>query len=75
MTEKIDLRKQWKHLYEPSAKKPEIVDVPQLRFLMVDGRIQPSETIETSASFQDAIAALLLWSGVHVEVRVEIAKT
>jgi hypothetical protein len=52
--EKIDLRKQWKHLYKPSPKKVEIVDVPQMNFLMIDGRGDPN----TSQEFQEAVEAL-----------------
>ena len=52
--EKIDYKKQLKHLYKPSARKVEIVDVPQMNFLMVDGEGDPN----TSQSFSDAIEAL-----------------
>ena len=52
--EKIDFRKKLKHLYNPSAKKVEIVDVPPMHFLMVDGKGDPN----TSQSFSDAIEAL-----------------
>ncbi len=52
--EKIDYKKQLKHLYGPSARKVEIVDVPQMNFLMVDGEGNPN----TSKSFSDAIEAL-----------------
>lgn len=52
--EKIDYKKKLKHLYKPSAKKVEIVDVPQMNFLMVDGEGDPN----TSKSFSDAIEAL-----------------
>lgn len=52
--EKIEYKKQLKHLYRPSAKKVEIVEVPQMNFLMVDGRGDPN----TSQSFSDAIKAL-----------------
>ncbi len=55
---KIDLRKELKHLYAPSAKKVEIVDVPNFHFVMIDGAIRPDETPETSQEFQDAIGAL-----------------
>ena len=37
----LDLRQQWKHLYAPSAKKIELVDVPEFKFVMIDGRIEP----------------------------------
>lgn len=52
--EKIDYKKQLKHLYNPSAMKVEIVDVPQMNFLMIDGEGDPN----TSQSFSDAIEAL-----------------
>jgi hypothetical protein len=54
LMEKIDLIKQLKHLYSPSAKKVECVDVPQMNFLMVDGEGDPN----TSKAFSDAIEAL-----------------
>jgi hypothetical protein len=52
--EKIDYKKQLKHLYKPSARKVEVVDVPQMNFLMVDGEGDPN----TSQLFSDAIEAL-----------------
>jgi len=52
--EKIDYKKKLKHLYRPTAKKVEVVDVPQMNFLMVDGEGDPN----TSQSFSDAIEAL-----------------
>ena len=55
---KIDLRRELKALYAPCAKKVEIVDVPEFKFVMIDGAIEPDETPQTSKSFQDAIGAL-----------------
>lgn len=52
--EKIDYKKTLKHLYKPSAKKIEIVDVPQMNFLMVDGEGDPNSSI----AFGQAIEAL-----------------
>ena len=52
--EKIDYKKKLKHLYKPTAKKVEIVDVPQMNFLMIDGEGDPN----SSQSFSDAIEAL-----------------
>jgi hypothetical protein len=52
--EKIDFKKQLKHLYDPSAKKVEIVEVPPMNFLMVDGEGDPN----TAKAFSDAIEAL-----------------
>ncbi len=52
--DKIDLRKEWKHLYKPSPKNIEMVDVPQMNFLMIDGQGDPN----TSQEFQEAVEAL-----------------
>jgi hypothetical protein len=54
MMQKVDLKKEWKHLYKPSPKKVEIVDVPQMNFLMIDGKGDPN----TSQEFQKAVEAL-----------------
>lgn len=40
--QKIDLKKELKHLYQPSAKEVVQVDVPTLRFLMIDGEGDPN---------------------------------
>lgn len=56
--QKIDLRKEWKHLYSPSSKAPEVVDVPTLQFVAVDGELVPGELPGESAQFQEAIQAL-----------------
>ncbi len=55
---KLDLRKQFKHLYSPSAKKIEVIDVPPLLFAMVDGEVAAGEGPGDSADFQEAVAAL-----------------
>lgn len=52
--EKVDYKKQLKHLYGPSAGKVALVDVPPMNFLMVDGAGDPN----TAKSFSDAIEAL-----------------
>lgn len=51
---KVDYKKELKHLYKPSAKNVEIVELPKMNFLMIDGKGDPN----TSQSFQDAISAL-----------------
>lgn len=43
-----------KKLYFPSAKQPQIILMPPLRYAMADGRGDPN----TSAEFQDALSAL-----------------
>ncbi|MBU4224420.1 MAG: GyrI-like domain-containing protein [Chloroflexi bacterium] len=55
---KLDLRKELKYLYAPSAKKVEIVEVPRFQFAMIDGQIEAGEGPSTSASFQEALQAL-----------------
>jgi hypothetical protein len=55
---KTDLRKQWQHLYKPSAKIIQVVDVPEFSFAMIDGEVGPEESISASSSFQAAIQAL-----------------
>ncbi len=52
--DKIDFKKELKHLYKPSAKKVDVVEVPQFNYLMIDGEGDPN----TSQSFQDAIDVL-----------------
>jgi hypothetical protein len=52
--DKIDLKKQLKHLYQPTHKEFTIVDVPPLKFLMIDGKGNPN----TSQAFQEAMQAL-----------------
>lgn len=51
---KIDYKKELRRLYDASAKKVEIVDVPEMNFLMIDGVGDPN----TSKAFQDAVEAL-----------------
>ncbi len=51
---KIDYKKELKHLYNASAKKAEIVDIPLMNFLMINGEGDPN----TSQAFQDAVEAL-----------------
>jgi hypothetical protein len=50
----FDLVKENRPLYAPSAKHPAIVDVPDLAFLMVEGRGDP----ETAESYHQALEAL-----------------
>lgn len=52
--EKLDLKKQWKHLYQPTPDAVAAVEVPPLTYLMVDGQGDPN----TSQSFQEAVEAL-----------------
>jgi hypothetical protein len=51
---KLDLKKQLRHLYAPSARKVETVKVPRLQFVMIDGRIEKGQGPGTSPAFQEA---------------------
>ncbi len=55
---KLDLRKEYKHLYQPSAKSVTVVDVPAFMFVLIDGEIEPGEQPGTSPAFQQAMEAL-----------------
>lgn len=54
----LDLKKQFKHLYQPSAKKVEAIQVPDLQFTMVDGAIEKGSEPGKSPSFAEATQAL-----------------
>jgi hypothetical protein len=54
----LDLKKQFKHLYQPSAKKVEIVQIPKLQFIMIDGAIEMGSEPGKSLSFAEATQAL-----------------
>jgi hypothetical protein len=55
---KLDLRKKYKDLYIPSAKKVAVVDVPDFLFVMIDGRIEKGKSPGVSPAFQEAMQAL-----------------
>lgn len=50
----VDLKRELKHLYQPSSKEVVQVDVPALRFLMIDGEGDPN----TSPEYAKAVEAL-----------------
>ena len=52
--DKLDLKKELKEFYAPSAKKFSVVEVPTANFLMIDGQGDPA----TSVEYSDAINAL-----------------
>ena len=52
--QKIDLKKELKHLYQPPAKEVVQVEVPTFQFLMVDGEGDPN----TSQEYAQAVEAL-----------------
>lgn len=54
MAQILDLRKEYRHFYNPSSRAPEIVEVPTFDFLMIDGHGDPN----LSAEYQQAVEAL-----------------
>ncbi|MGB5386905.1 MAG: GyrI-like domain-containing protein, partial [Eudoraea sp.] len=52
--DKIDYKKELKHLYKPSPRKIEFRDIPKMNFLMIDGIGDPN----TSLAYKEAIEAL-----------------
>ncbi|HJW44370.1 MAG TPA: GyrI-like domain-containing protein [Geothrix sp.] len=51
---KVDPKQEWKALYQPKSPEPLVVEVPEFRFLMVDGAGDPN----TSRSYAEAVEAL-----------------
>ncbi|NCO27732.1 MAG: hypothetical protein COS15_01835 [Caldiserica bacterium CG02_land_8_20_14_3_00_36_38] len=51
---KVDLKKEFKNLYNSSSKEIEIVKVPMMNFLMIDGIGDPN----TSKAYSDSIETL-----------------
>jgi hypothetical protein len=54
LMDKVDFKKEWKNLYRPSWKEFQIVKVPDLTFLKVDGHGDPN----TADEYSDALEAL-----------------
>lgn len=54
LKEKYDYKKALKHLYNPSVKTPELVQVPPMQYLMHDGEGNPNN----NPAFEAATAAL-----------------
>lgn len=54
----LDLKKELKYLYQPSAKKVELISVPHLQFAMIDGAIEKGKAPGTSPGFEDATQAV-----------------
>lgn len=51
---KVNLKKELKHLYSPSAGEVSVMDVPPMNFLMIDGAGDPN----VSPEYQQAMEAL-----------------
>jgi hypothetical protein len=55
---KLDLKKDLKAYYQPSAKKVVAINVPRFNFLMIDGAIEPGMEPGTSPLFQENMGAM-----------------
>jgi hypothetical protein len=55
---KLDLKKHYRELYNPSAEECSIVVVPEMRFMMIDGAGDPN----TAPAYAEAIEALYAMS-------------
>jgi hypothetical protein len=55
---KLDLRRQYKELYMPSAKEVTTVDVPEFQFIWLDGIIPAGVGPSDSESFRNAMGAM-----------------
>lgn len=54
MPTKIDFKKTMKEFYQPNSKEVVLVDIPEMKFLMIDGIGSPGDSKE----YQDALAVL-----------------
>jgi hypothetical protein len=54
----LDLKKDLKAFYQPSAKKVEFIQVPRFNFLMIDGAIEPGMEPGNSPLFEENMQAL-----------------
>jgi hypothetical protein len=55
---KLDLRKQYKEFYLPSAKEVVLVDVPEFLFIAVDGAVETGVRPGDSEIFREAMGAM-----------------
>ena len=49
---KVDFKKEWKYLYQPSKKDFQVVDVPEMKFFKVDGQGTPGVVPEYMAAIE-----------------------
>jgi len=55
---KLDLKKELKYLYQPSAKQVTVVEVPMFNFIMLDGQLEPGVLPGDSSNYQNTMEAL-----------------
>ncbi len=54
----LDLKKQYKELYKPTAREVTVVDVPKLNYIMIDSEIPAGVPVNESPAFINVIGAL-----------------
>jgi len=55
---KLDLKKELKEYYQPSAKKVSLVDVPKFKFIKIDGAIEEGMEPGNSPLYQENLQAI-----------------
>jgi hypothetical protein len=71
---KLDFKKEYKHLYLPSKKEFTVVDVPPIKYLMIDGHGNPNndpvyaETLQTLYSLAYTLKFALKPQGIEYSV-------
>lgn len=55
---KLDLKKQLKHLYNPSAKEVSVIKVPRFNFIMIDGTIPANTPVAEAPDYLGALETL-----------------
>lgn len=53
---KADYKKELKHLYQPSATVPTLVDVPSANYVMIDGTGDPNHSVAYAAAVESLFA-------------------
>lgn len=56
-TKKLDYKKNFPELYKPSAKKPSIIEVPEMNYFMIDGKGDPNQSTEYKLAIEALYAA------------------
>lgn len=56
--EKLDLKKKYKELYNPSSKQISVVKVPKFNFIMIDGQIPGGIRVADGPDYQNALETL-----------------
>jgi hypothetical protein len=67
---KLDLKKQYKELHNPGAKKVAVVKVPRLNFIMVDGTIPPNIPVGDAPDYQKRVGNFVR-SILHAQIHAQ----